>query len=55
MNARFGEEAEATRARARERIKENPELQMIILTAFVGPEAIDAKYFEPGFQERLFA
>ena len=38
-----------------ERIKENPELQMTLFTAFMGPEAIDAKYFEPGFQERLFA
>ncbi|HIG43126.1 MAG: FAD-dependent monooxygenase [bacterium] len=55
MNARFGKEAEATRARARKRINENPELQMILLAAFMGPEAIDARYFEPGFQESLFA
>jgi 2-polyprenyl-6-methoxyphenol hydroxylase-like FAD-dependent oxidoreductase len=55
MNARFGEEAEATRVRVRKRISKNPELQMIQLAALVGPEAIDAKYFEPGFQESLFA
>ncbi|MCH7743232.1 MAG: FAD-dependent monooxygenase [Proteobacteria bacterium] len=55
MNARFGDEAEATRARARQRIQENPELQTILFAAFLGPEAIDAKYFEPGFQEALFA
>ena len=55
MNARFGDEAEATRARARQRIQENPELQMILLAAFLGPEAIDAKFFENGFQEALFA
>jgi 2-polyprenyl-6-methoxyphenol hydroxylase-like FAD-dependent oxidoreductase len=55
MNARFGAEAEATRIRAQQRIQANPELRMILLAAFIGPEAIDAKFFEAGFQEALFA
>ncbi|MBL4865654.1 MAG: FAD-dependent monooxygenase [Pseudomonadales bacterium] len=54
MNARFGSEAEARRVRAKRRIRRDPTLQLIQLAAFVGPEQVQAKYFEPGFQEALF-
>jgi 2-polyprenyl-6-methoxyphenol hydroxylase-like FAD-dependent oxidoreductase len=53
FNARFGPEAEA--ARASRRMMDDPQLMMIRLTPIVGPEAIDASFFEPGFNEALFA
>jgi 2-polyprenyl-6-methoxyphenol hydroxylase-like FAD-dependent oxidoreductase len=55
LNARFGPEAEAARVRARRRMMDDPQLMMIMLTPIVGPEAIDASFFEPGFNEALFA
>ncbi len=55
FNARFGPEAEAARARASRRMMDDPQLMMIRLTPIVGPEAIDASFFESGFNEALFA
>ena len=55
ISARFGPEAEARRRRARQRIAENPELASLQLAPFIGPESIDASFFEQEFQDRLFA
>lgn len=55
MFARFGPEAEARRWRARQRMAENPEFREIQLTPFIGPESVDARFFEQAFQDELFA
>lgn len=54
MLARFGSEAEARRRRARQRLMENPSLRAIQSVVFVGPDKIDAAFFEQAFQDRLF-
>ena len=55
IRARFGPKAEATRSRAMQRQTADPELGTIQLAPFIGPEAIDEKYFEQEFQDKLFA
>ena len=37
-----------------ERLVERPELGMLALAAFVGPESVPAEFFEPGFETDLF-
>jgi 2-polyprenyl-6-methoxyphenol hydroxylase-like FAD-dependent oxidoreductase len=55
MMARFGPEADARRARARERQQKDPELMNLQFAAFIGPENIEAHFFEQTFQDKLFA
>ena len=55
LNARFGPEAEITRARGFKRMANNPALRGIALAAFSGPETLDAQYFEEAHWDKVFA
>jgi 2-polyprenyl-6-methoxyphenol hydroxylase-like FAD-dependent oxidoreductase len=55
LNARFGPEADLTRARGFKRMANNPALRGIALAAFSGPETLDAQYFEQAHWDKVFA
>ena len=53
LEAEFGPEGEARRARAHDRLAADPLLGMWLLAAFAGPEALPAAAFEPDVRARL--
>jgi 2-polyprenyl-6-methoxyphenol hydroxylase-like FAD-dependent oxidoreductase len=55
LEAEFGPEGEARRARVRERLAANPLLGMWLIAAFAGPERLPAEAFAPDVRTQLFA
>ncbi|MDG2304126.1 MAG: FAD-dependent monooxygenase [Candidatus Binatia bacterium] len=55
LNARFGLEDLERRRCAIERIRDDPLCMMPLISVMVGPEAVEAKYFEDSFRESVFA
>ncbi len=55
LYARFGTEAVERRTRAWARLVERPELAMLALAAFTGPDALPAEIFSEEGVERIFA
>jgi 2-polyprenyl-6-methoxyphenol hydroxylase-like FAD-dependent oxidoreductase len=54
LYARFDADGIEGRKRAFERLGERPELGMLALAAFIGPESVPADFFRPDFATTLF-
>lgn len=54
LYARFDERGVRRRQHAFAALKQKPELGMVQLAAFSGPESVPDEYFEPGFMNQLF-
>jgi 2-polyprenyl-6-methoxyphenol hydroxylase-like FAD-dependent oxidoreductase len=54
LNARFGPEAHARRARALERIAADPTIMAPLIAVYVGPDALEPAFFEDAHRERVF-
>ena len=55
LYARFGDEAQARRSRARTRAAENPALMAIALSVFMGPDSLPPEIFTEEAIEAPFA
>ena len=54
INARFGPEVDRIRGRAMGRMAADPSIGGIVDAVFIGPENVDARYFEPDFMQATF-